>query len=411
MRSVTVIGATGYVGSHFVRAARRAGWRVVAASRHASAHADAWVRYDLRAPAPVLDGTATPIVHLAVLASESDERDVELAAAQALLDEARSLGTFVLFASSQVARAGAPTSYGRTKHAIEERVLASGGIVVRPGLVYGGAPGGLYATLQRAARRAVMLPAVVPAPCVQPVHVDDLAAALLRVLESPQRWFGHVLCVAEPEPRPFSAWMQELAAAFGRVPWRVPVPAAVVRAGAALADFAGARSLADRARSLLAIPPMATAGDLAALGVALRPSREDFARRAARRACVREGAALLRYVLGAAPGLALVRRYARAVEALRDALPLPLPGWGLRIPFLLRALDQPRLRAADAEWQWRVHTATAIAEASPRGAPRFLALQGEASRTWCIAAALAALPAEALARVASLVLGTSRSRG
>jgi NADH dehydrogenase len=156
---------------------------------------------------------------------------------------------------------------------------------------------------------------------------------------------------------------------------------------------------------------MATAGDLAALGVALRPSREDFARRAARRACVREGAALLRYVLGAAPGLALVRRYARAVEALRDALPLPLPGWGLRIPFLLRALDQPRLRAADAEWQWRVHAAAAIAEASPRGAPRFLALQGEASRTWCIAAALAALPAEALARVASLVLGTSRSRG
>ena len=411
MRSVTVTGATGYVGSHFARAARRAGWRVVAATRHASAHADAWVPYDLRTPAWVLDGEATPIVHLAVLAGGSDERDVEVDAAHALLQEARKHGTYVLFVSSQVARADAPTAYGRTKHAIEERVLASGGIVVRPGLVYGGAPGGLYATLLRAARRAVMLPAVVPPPCVQPVHVDDLAAALLRALESPERWFGRVLHVAEPEPRPFSAWMHELAATFGRAPWCVPIPAALVRAGTALAASIGASSLADRARSLLAIPPMATAGDLAALGLALRSSREAFARRAARRACVREGAALLRYVLGAAPGPALVRRYARAIEALRDAQPLPLPRWGLRIPLLLRALDQPRLRAADGEWQWRVHAAAAIAEASPQGARRFLALQGDGSRAWRIGAALAALPVEALARAASLALDTRRRRG
>jgi NADH dehydrogenase len=411
MRSVTVTGATGYVGSHFVRAARRAGWRVVAASRYAPSHADAWVPYDLRTPAPVLDAEATPIVHLAALTNGSDGPGVEIAAARALLEEARRHGTYVLFVSSQVARADAPTAYGRTKHAIEERVLASGGIVVRPGLVYGGAPGGLYATLLRAARRAVMLPAVVPAPCVQPVHVDDLAAGLLRALESPQQWFGRVLHVAEPQPQPFSAWMHELAATFGRAPWRVPVPAALVLAGAALAAAIGARALADRARSLLAIPPMATASDVAALGLALRSSRVAFARRAARRACVGEGAALLRYVLGAAPGPALVRRYARAIEALRDAQPLPLPRWGVRVPCLLRALDQPRLRAADAEWQWRVHAAAAIAEASPQGARRFLALAGRGSRARRLAAALAALPAEALARAASLALNARRSRG
>lgn len=409
MRTLVVTGATGYIGRALLAVARRSGWSVVAASRQPCEDADGWLGYELAVP-PMAAAfpTNAPIVHLAAM-TRGEAPDVELAAARALLAVAAANGSPFVFVSSQVARGDAPTAYGRTKHAIERLVLAAGGIVVRPGLVWGGAPGGVYATLLRASRKALFWPAIVPSPCVQPVHVDDLAQALLRAAGMPQGFAGRVLHVGEDAPVRFDEWMRGLAASRSHRLRTVPVPAALVRAGAAVAGRLGASPVAARVWSLLGIPRMATGIDLAELGVTLRSSRAAFAEHERRRALLREGTALMGYVLAERPALPLVRRYARAVEALHGGRPLEIPRAFLRIPALLRVLDQPGVRAADVALRERLHAATAIAEASPQGAVRFVASVGGNGRASRLAAAVGSLGSEAVARVASVPFALLRA--
>ena len=411
MRTLVVTGANGYVGRHFVATARAAGWRVVAATRRRLQTADDWIAYDFASrPDARAFPQGAPIVHLAAVTSADADARVELEAARALLDVARSQGTFVLFASSQAARADAPSAYGRSKHAIEQDVLRADGIVVRPGLVVGGSPGGLYATLLHVARTAPLWPAVVPAPLVQPVLVDELAQALLRMLDAPGRWRGRVTCIGADEPVSFNEWMRALAASRGRRLRMVPVPAMSVRVGAAVVERCGGASLAARARSLIAIAPMECRGDLAELGLVLAPPLQPLRERANARAIIAEGTALLRYILGEAPALALVRRYVRVIGTLRNERPLPLPAACLRWPALVRVLDQPPVRAAGEEWRWRLHAATTIAEASVQGARRFLPLAGSSSRAGRVAGAGLALALDVVARVASRPFAWTRFR-
>lgn len=403
MRTLIVTGASGYVGRHLAARARACGWHVVAASRREAAGAE-WLPYRLEAsPDPERFPREATIVHLAARTSGPADPGVEIGAARALVEAAQVRACAMLFVSSQAARHDAPSSYGRTKHAIERHVLAAGGVVVRPGLVWGGAPAGLYARLLRVVRTLRVWPAVVPAPVVQPVHVDDLADVLLRLAETPTRYAGRVLHIGEGEPISFAGWLQALAASRSRRLWLVPVPATIVSLGAAVVERLGGAALAARARSLIAIEPMATAANLAEIGVVLRRSRDLLARRARGRTLVREGACLLRYALGEPAGAGLVRRYVRAIATLRDGEPLEQTRRWRVGAAQLRLRDQPALRHADAELRWRLQAAAAIAEASRQGARAFIFPRGRA-RGMRMVAALATLGIETVYRIASVPL-------
>ena len=121
---------------------------------------------------------------------------------------------------------------------------------------------------------------------------------------------------------------------------------------------------------------MDTANDLERLGLALRslssgmhPSGDDRRRR-----LLAEAKAMLAYVLAEQAGPALVRRYARAVEALRNGQPLGLPIEMTRLPTILALLDDGRflLSMHGVEFAWRLDAATALAEATRQGARRFI---------------------------------------
>ena len=191
MKSLIVTGATGYIGRHVVERAQARGFTVIAASRRQPAFpAVRWIPYQL-------DGELTPgdfpqdatLIHLAAETRESSAATeaLELAAARRILAVARLRGLRVVHVSSQAARADAPTPYGRAKWQVEQEILRQGGFVVRPGLVYGGVPGGVFAGLVDTVRRLPILPAIVPAPRVQPIHVEDLAEGLLRIAERNDR--------------------------------------------------------------------------------------------------------------------------------------------------------------------------------------------------------------------------------
>jgi len=403
MTTLVVTGATGYVGRALVRAAQKRGIRIVAASRRRPATPAEWIRYDLADavdPAILPDGAT--LVHLAAETRASSEATdtIEIDAAMRLVEASRVRRSRIIFVSSQAARKDAPTRYGRIKWRIESLVLGAGGSVVRPGLVYGGAPGGVFADLLQLVQRMPLLPALWPAPHVQPIHVDDLAAALIAIAERSDAG-AHAYNLGAAVPITFTAFLRVLARMrLRRLRPGVPVPFACVNAAMAVARLFGRSVDPDRVRSLRELPVMHTAADMAALDVVLRPLRSGMCASGddRRRQLLREAHALLGYVLRERPGSSVCRRYVRAVERMRGAQPLALPRTLTCWPLLLALVDRREDTAENVELQWRLDAAVVLAEATPAGARRLLPRRE--SPLLAVACVGAALAGEAFWRMA-----------
>ena len=180
-----VTGATGYIGERLVRHALSNGHEVMVASRNRPDKDLEWIPFDLSNATEIsLPEGIDVVFHLAATTSIAIDPDMEIEAAKSLINAAKQANAKIIFISSQTAREDAPTIYGRTKWQIEKLVLAAAGLVVRPGQVYGGPEQALFGELVRIMHKLPVIPAFLPAPMVQPVHVDDLIAALLNCAES-----------------------------------------------------------------------------------------------------------------------------------------------------------------------------------------------------------------------------------
>lgn len=383
-----VTGATGYIGERLVHHAMSLGHHVIAASRRPANVQAGWIPFDLySASATSFPDGIDAVFHLAAATTLTAlDPDTEIDAARYLIEEAERVRAKFVFVSSQTAREDAPTAYGRTKWQIERMVLAAGGLVVRPGQVYGGAERGLFGTLVSVVRRLLIIPAFFPAPKVQPVHVDDLAVALLRSAELNIVPFS-TLNIGAPDPLSFTVFLRTIARVrVRRFRLSIPVPIMLVKlAGIAIGRHFRAKLGLDRITSLFDLPKMETRDDLLLLGVSLRTlaSGMTCAGDGRRRCLIREGQALLAYVLKTKPNSLLVRRYVRCIEKIRMGQALSLPEFMLRLPLAVALLDEPGLllpHAAGAEFVWRLNAAVVLAEASIQGARRFLAFDDSSGR-------------------------------
>lgn len=383
---IVVTGATGYLGTRLTFLALERGHDVVMASRqrHSSDSAP-WLSFDLSSADPVaLPAGSGAVIHLAARTTHANFLDEasEVAAAQRLIKSAREIGARFIFVSSQTARVDAPTAYGRTKWRIEQEVLSTGGWVIRPGQVYGGELRGLFGMIVKTVKHFPILPAFLPAPKIQPIHVDDLAEGLLRIAERGNISSG-IYCLAAPEPISFSTFLAEIAKSRLRC-WRgfVPVPIVAITALArVLVESLRTRLGLERLRSLFDLPPMETASDLKQLGLTLRPLSSGMhpSGNFRRRRLLQEGRALLAYILKEPPGSAVLRRYIRVIEQMRSGQALDLPKLILSSSLFLSLIDESAWadKAAGAEFSWRLDAATVLAEATPAGACRFLGLGRE----------------------------------
>lgn len=372
---VGVTGASGYVGRAVVRRLLADGHVVVAIGRRPPQGAAQHRAADLALPPPPgLTSGLDAVIHLAANtgldAALSPAAECEFA--DALARAAAGSGCRMVFASSQAAAVDAPSAYGRTKAAIEARILPQGAVVVRPGLVYGGSPAGLYGLLVAAVRRSPLLPDLLPRPRVQPVHVDDLASALVMACTiTPGA--GRAFNVAGP-PVDFVAFLKAVARLrLRRRRLRMPVPTPALRAGLKLAArWLGPRFAPARLDSLLGLPKLDSTADLRILGVSLRPLDVGLARGSpARRGLLREAAGLSQALLGTRPPAGMQRRYVRALARLgiyAAASSVAPP------TILLAALDTPRTRAhaAVGSLGWRFGVIARLAEAEPTLARAFV---------------------------------------
>lgn len=410
MTRIGVTGASGYVGVAVLAAARSRGWEVVALGRRPVAAANDWRPSDLSVlPDPGLLSGLDAVVHLAAYTGKGDDPGggAEVAYATTLARQALARGIPCVIISSQAATPDAASAYGRTKHVIETATRPLQAVLLRPGMVVGGREDGLFGMLCRLVHKSPVLPRLWPAPQVQPVHVGDLAQAVLQACERADLR-GEIVAVAGP-----AVAFHDLLVAIARNRVRrrrlwVPVPVGMLRVCLALASpILGAAASPERLDSLLTLPMLDPTETARRLGVELRPMNDAVARGVpGRRSLLCEGQRLARVLAGTAPPPSLLRRYVKLLQG-RGIVHAIDTGQD-RVPgrFELAAMDHAATRAGAAPGSvaWRMDVITRLCETEPALADRFMPGPGAAGRTRFAFDVAVAIARELRVRLASLKL-------
>jgi nucleoside-diphosphate-sugar epimerase len=272
-RSVSVTGATGFLGWHVAEAFRLAGWRVRVIVRPGGIKPvpDDVQRIEAAFHSGTLSaaiGDSDVVVHAAGLTRAHDASGFEfnVSGTRAVVDAVNATGARLVFISSQAAMGPGTirhptreddvprplTPYGRSKLAGEGVVRSEARApwtIIRPTSVYGPRDR-QFLPIFRLAARGIFLRVVPAATAFTFIYIDDLVRGVVLAAED-ERASGQALFFGHPDPLRGDDLLRALADVFGRRyrPWRVPD--VVLRAcawGGQLAWKLGAEPLLDSAR-------------------------------------------------------------------------------------------------------------------------------------------------------------------
>jgi nucleoside-diphosphate-sugar epimerase len=297
MNVCALTGAHGYVGSALRRGLTAAGWTVVSLSRRENL-AEGEIRWSLEEASASQSSAlseelrrreVSAVVHAAWDLRLVRPRDLERVNVQGslrLLDAARAADVprFV-FISTISAFDEAESYYGQTKLAVEREVARQGRVVIRPGLVYGERPGGMFGALKAQAGTKAIIPLLGNGRYAQYlVHEEDLAAAVVAAVtvdEVPQK----PVTVAHPEGWPLRSLLQQLAQSAGNNPHFVSVPWPLVYQGLRLTEAVGLK-LGFRSDSVIGLVRHNRHPDLNAALLGISPRAfTDWEREQTQRSC------------------------------------------------------------------------------------------------------------------------------
>jgi nucleoside-diphosphate-sugar epimerase len=273
-RSVSITGATGFLGYHLAQAFQQSGWQVRAIVRPGSVKplpegiaavqaplARAWLE-------PAFAG-ADLVVHCAAAiraASDAAFTAANVEGTRAVVEATNTVGARLLYLSSLSAIGPALPSaparendaphpingYGRSKLAAEQVVHAGARTpwtIVRPSAVYGPRDRA-FLPLFRMARRGLFLYAAAPLTAFTFVYVDDLVAAVLAAAAD-ERAIGQTFFVGHPEAVTTETLLRAIADAEGKSYRPRAVAPILLDAAAAAGELAwrlGREPLIDRGR-------------------------------------------------------------------------------------------------------------------------------------------------------------------
>lgn len=283
---VVVLGGSGYFGRHLAQELLARGVRLRVASRHPEqAYAlkplgnlgDVQLaRCDVTKPgrlAAVLAGADAVVNLVGAFAGDLDALQGAGAGRIAAAAKAAGAAAFV-----HVSAIGADTrsgvAYTRTKAEGETAVLAAfpTATILRPSLLFGHDDNflNMFASLIAA---LPVLPVFGPSARLQPVFVDDAAAAVAQALGNHDEHGGKIFEIAGLEVLTMIDLHQRIAAAQGRQPLLVALPDAVSGAFAALTGWAPGAPITSDQWQLLKAGSVASGAfpGLEALGVTARP--------------------------------------------------------------------------------------------------------------------------------------------
>lgn len=227
-----VTGASGYLGGKIARRLSTDGWDVVGLGRR-PAGIEGAADAAFRLGDPVDPGALAGLDALVHCAWDFGQRswkgmeEVNVRGSRRLFEAAREAGVGRLIHISTVSASGVPRSmYGRAKLFTEGAALERGGTVVRPGLLYGGEPGGMVGMLTSLVRALPVVPVLVgPDRPLFLAHEDDVTALVGKVAGGAETSPGP-LVAASSDPHTLREVLGAIAESEGRrrlfvrVPWR-----------------------------------------------------------------------------------------------------------------------------------------------------------------------------------------------
>jgi nucleoside-diphosphate-sugar epimerase len=273
-RSVSITGATGFIGWSLAERFRDLGWDVRGLVRPGSTRplppgiARIEAALDPDALGALAEG-ADVLVHGAAVtrAPRGTMFDaVNVDGTRAVVEAANRAGCRLLFVSSQAAagtgRPDRPTreddvprpvnAYGRSKLAAETVVRATAAVpwtIARPSSVYGPRDRA-FLPLFKLASRGISLVAAEASTCVTLIYVDDLIDALTLAATS-ERSVGETIFLGHANPSAVGELVSTFAAACGRTYRPLHVPRVALRAAALAGELwwqTGRVPVIDRAR-------------------------------------------------------------------------------------------------------------------------------------------------------------------
>ena len=146
----------------------------------------------------------------------------------------------IIFISSISAFDGCRSLYGKAKLEIEKIALENGALVIRPGLVYGSGPGGMFGKLAAQVRKSSVIPLIGDGSQIQfLVHHEDLCAFIENFAAGKIEIAPQILTAANEQPWPFKQLLLEIARALGKKLKFIPLPWRLVWAGLKSAELCG----------------------------------------------------------------------------------------------------------------------------------------------------------------------------
>lgn len=247
---ILVIGAKGFIGRHVCAALRERGHHVVAGVSRATDPAQDEVVVDFvqdtieAAWLPRLAGIDAVVNAVGVLRDTAKRpmQAIHTDAPVALFKACAQAGVRRIVHVSALGIAGQTNAYASTKLAAERALLdltTAGqldGVVLRPSIVFG--PGGDSSQLFLGLSRLPML--VLPKPVirtrVQPVHVLELAQAVVHLLSTPHT--HTMMDLVGPEPVGMADFVASLRQQRGQsAAWVMPLPDWATRLSAQVGDW------------------------------------------------------------------------------------------------------------------------------------------------------------------------------
>jgi NADH dehydrogenase len=291
---ITVFGATGFLGQRIVRRLYEHGCAVRIASRHPSQARALFgtndprlrpIDGDIRSGQSVADAIAgargvVNSVSLYVEHGKETFHAVHVEGAQRVAVEARRLGVEQLVHISGIgADAQSQSPYIRScgLGELAVRTAYPGAILVRPTVMFG--PDDAFLTvilklLQRLPAYPIFGSGTTK---LQPIHVDDVAQAVARILQRTERDPITLEC-GGPRVYTYNDLLRSVAREAGLKPRLIPVPFAVWHAMARVAEFLPSPAVTRNQIELMRIDTVASAElpDLRDLGITPQPLEETI---------------------------------------------------------------------------------------------------------------------------------------
>ncbi len=229
LKTCIITGANGYVGGRLKYYLEQDGWRVISWTRRPNPGSDG-VAFQLGQDVdPSLLKGVRALIHCAYDFGPRNWAEIQAINAggsRKLLQAAQAAGVeHIILISSLSAFEGCRSLYGRAKMEVEGIARSVGAMVIRPGLVYGEGPGGMFGNLTRQVKKAKFVPILVGGRQTQYlVHEADLAATVRGCIAGKVSKTTGPVVVANEQGWELKEILSGLARGMGRRVTFVPVP-------------------------------------------------------------------------------------------------------------------------------------------------------------------------------------------